>query len=248
VEAAVVVALIAAIGSLIVTFGKAGLDAYQKRQEHRIAQQKELERYVSLLHAAAADLGGRVNNIRNQAFFVYMGVGERREIALLSTLFRFGQYFTWVEIYREYLRLNPGREIGAVSDTLAWITATFASDAMDISGDPRTSRLMLWREEQLAIAHLMRRDGDVPSCVDFGVFVDKYESRYSKWFKAFQNDLEEMLSHQGIDSSERLGKLQALLAKLVRELNTVLPIRELGKRAIPEPKWAQPGQYPPLEE
>jgi hypothetical protein len=183
-NAAVVVALIAALGSLAVTLVKSGIDAREKKRERLLVEQAELRRYRALLLSAVDDLGNRINNIRNQDFLVYLNEIDRRDLALSSTLFRFGQYFGWAEIYREYLRLNPARDTGTVSTTLTEITAVFASDTMDRESS-LDAQLMLWREEQLAIGHLMRREGEVPACVSFDSFMHDIDARYFTWFKKF---------------------------------------------------------------
>jgi hypothetical protein len=239
--AAVVVALIAALGSLAVTLVKAGIDAREKKRERLFAEQAELRRYRALLLSAADDLGNRINNIRNQDFLVYLNAIDRRDLALSSTMFRFGQYFAWAEIYREYLRLNPARDTGTVSTTLDEITAVFASDAIDQQAS-LDAQLMLWREEQLAIAHLMRQDGEVPACVSFDRFIDNYDTRYVKWFKKFADHLESIFSH-GKDSA-RLARVHKLLAKLIVELDDEKAFVKFDDNGhIAGPNWARPSKY-----
>src|SRR4029434_2222108 len=54
----------------------------------------------------------------------------------------------------------------AVTDTpgdVGWILAADEFGRTD-EGDPATSQLMLWREEQRAVGELLRQDGDEPCC------------------------------------------------------------------------------------
>jgi hypothetical protein len=185
-DTAVVAALIAAFASLLAVAGKTIWDAVEKRRKHQRAEQVELRRYRSLLLGAANDLGNRLDNIRTHAFFHYFETEDRRDLALRTTLFRFGQYFTWAEIYREYLRLNADKvshfKIENISNTLDRIAATFASDLIG-------RELMLWREEQSAIADSMRTTGPTPGCIGFSFFASGYEDRYAVWFGRFATDL-----------------------------------------------------------
>ena len=239
--AAIVVALIAALGSLVVTLTKAVLDAREKKRERLLVEQAERWRYRRMLLSAADDLGNRINNIRNQDFLAYLNAIDRRDLALSSTLFRFGQYFGWTEIYREYLRLNPARDTNRVSETLVQITIAFASDEMN-RGVSVDAQLMLWREEQDAIGHLMRQEGEVPACVSFDVFMDKYETQYSRWFKKFADHLEPAFSHR--QDSVRLARVHQLLADLIVELDDEKMFVKLGHNGeIISPNWARPSQY-----
>ncbi|WP_300613169.1 hypothetical protein [Trebonia sp.] len=239
-NAAVVVALIAALGSLAVTLVKAAIDARAKKRERLLVEQAELRRYRKMLLSAVDDLGNRINNIRNQDFLLYLNAVDRRDLALSSTLFRFGQYFGWTDIYREYLRLNPARDTNMVSGTLIQITIVFASDEID-QGES-FDELMLWREEQDAIGHLMRQEGEVPACVSFDTFIDKYETRYFRWFQKFADHLESVFAH-GKDSV-RLAKVHQLLAKLIVELDDEKTFVEFGDHGeILRPNWARRSQY-----
>jgi hypothetical protein len=96
-----------------------------------------------------------------------------------------------------------------VASILSQIGATFASDRFgDHSPD---FRLMLRREEQSAIADLMRRTDPVPHCIGFLSFMTDYDEHYSKWFRDFETGLGER--------SERLATAKQLLADLVQELD-----------------------------
>lgn len=239
---ALVSAVVAGAVSLIVTFGKIAWDSRQRRQEHRLAAREKLDRYREPLLAAADALGSRVNNIRRDGFLAYLEVPQRRRTALLGTLFRFAQLFGWTEIlYGTYdrLRFEQDASTKLVADALRDIGRLLAVDRVDRTdpADATTTRLMIWREEQRAIGELMRIDRDPPRCLSFDSFTRQYDERFSPWFGAFAAQLDPVST----PSSERLARLQTLLAGLVRELDVDrIVIRFDADGTLTEPRWASP--------
>ena len=233
-------AVVAGAVSLIVTFGKIGWDSRQRRQEHRLAAREKLDRYREPLLAAADALGSRVNNIRRDAFLIYLDVPERRRTALLGTLFRFAQLFGWTEIlYGTYERLRFEQDASTklVADALRDIGRLLAVDRVDRTdpADATTTRLMIWREEQRAIGELMRIDSDPPRCLSFDSFTRRYDERFSVWFGAFAAQLDPMST----PSSERLTRLQRLLADLICELDVDRIVTRFDADGrLAEPRWA----------
>jgi hypothetical protein len=233
-DTGVLVALIAAVASLLATFGKIFWDAREKKLERRLAEDTELRRYRTMLLNAADDLGNRIDNIRNRHFSYYFEFDDdRATLARRSTLFRFGQYFAWTEIYRDYLRVNPGRAFGQVSALLDQIGGAFASDRH------ADSELMLWREEQSAIADLMSRGEPVPDCIGFQSFVDDFDEHYAHWFRNFGNALS--------PESERLANVQALLAELVVQLDLEKARVQYRNGKLASPRWAEPSRFPEVK-
>jgi len=256
VETPVVVALItSAVSALIAIFSavwtarqnmkleelKHGLQQAAKEEERLLEAKAELDRYREPLVAAANELGDRIDNIRHRGFPVYLRTeGPRRETALRGTLFRFAQYFGWIEILHtslNYLRFEHDEDTKVVADLLSHIGRTFATDKLDWTNGYESSRLMIWREEQRAIGELMRdvRDGTTPGCVSFASFVDQFEIRYSKWFRTFAADLVSV----DVKNSERFARLQKLLAKLVVQLDeeNKVYVRFDGEGRVVEPEW-----------
>ena len=191
-EPAVLAAMITALVSFILAVGKIVWDWREKRHERRMVAREKLDRYRAPLLAAVDDLGRRINNIRNDGFLAYIESNDRRTTAVLSTLFRFAQYLGWTEIiygYADRLRFESDETTRVVTKTLGdigWILATDEFDRSD-EDDFRTSRLMLWREEQRAIGELMRQGTNEPTCIGFNSFVDNYEKPLRKmvcdlWF------------------------------------------------------------------
>lgn len=245
-EPAVLAAVITAFVSFILALGKIIWDWREKKHEQRLAARQKLDRYRAPLLAAVDDLGRRVNNIRNDGFLAYLDDENRRTTAVLSTLFRFAQYLGWTEIiygYADRLRFESDEATRIVTQTLGDIGWILAADEFDRSDadDFRTSRLMLWREEQRAIGELMRQDGDEPQCIGFNSFVKHYETHFSKWFATFGSQLEATSA----PNSDRLAELHRITARLVRELDVervLVQVDESGR--ITRPLWAQPSALP----
>jgi hypothetical protein len=242
-EAPVIAALVTATASLVLAVGKIVWDWRQKKHERRLAAREKLDKYRAPLLAAVDDLGRRVNNIRNDNFLAYLDT-DRGERARLSTLFRFAQYFGWTEIiygYSDRLRFESDaatRTVTGMLGDIAWILSFDEFDRTD-KDDFTTSQFMLWREEQRAIGELMRQDGDNPRCLSFDSFVDSYDQRFSKWFATFGRDLE----MEAVRRSERLARLQAVLVRLIQELDVDKVLVGLDKSGqVTKPRWAQPLQ------
>lgn len=238
-DTAVLVALITSFASLAVSFGKVFWDERAKSEETRLAEKTELKRYRTMLLNAADDLGHRIDNIRNEAERQrYTATDDKRAlVSLRSTLFRFGQYLTWAQIYRDYLRANPDKETGEVSALLNDIGRTFGTDRF--KRDPLDELLMLWREEQSAIADVMRRTNPVPDCVGFRSFMSNFDDEYSQWFRDFEKGLRK--------DSQRLAVLQGLLAELIRELDHEhARVRYGSNKQLISPSWARSSQFPPV--
>jgi hypothetical protein len=132
---------------------------------------------------------------------------------LISTMYRLGKYWAVVDgLYRavNILRFNTESETKRVVWLLDEIGRTFASDEID------GSRLIVWREEQRAIAELMRpkETADGLAVIGFAAFFEDYPTRFAPWF----SDLAVELQLDGGEDTERLKKLHDLLDQLVKQL------------------------------
>jgi hypothetical protein len=192
-----------------------------KTEEAALDAEQALELFRVPLQYAAEDLGHRIDNIQRGEFLEYVTVLNRRtETAVLSTAYRFARFFATLEMLydrAEFLRLE-GRLAGdtSVLGTLAEIGKTFASDDYDCADeeDFRSSRFMIWREEQRAMGEVTRdRDRDV--VVGFATFAARATGADAKWFTNFVADLKSGAA----EASERLALIQSLLAQLVRALD-----------------------------
>jgi hypothetical protein len=192
---------------------KHSLNIAARQEERRFEAITQLNRLREPLLVTASDLGERIDNIRYRGFLSYLRVtGHRRTTAILSTQFRFARYFARLEsLYStvSIMRFERDEDTKAVAGLLADIGRTFASD--------KWPTFMLWREEQRAIGELMSRSttGNIDRCAGYSDFVNDYESCFQKWFATFAEDFES----QGVERSERLARLQELLANLVIQLD-----------------------------
>lgn len=213
-EAGVLVAIIAAIGSLVVALGNAGFTAYRERHVKKTTAKAELDRMREPLLRASLELAGRIDNIRNEDFLhVYLTSSDARrtEIARTSTLYRFARYWCIVEMLDDRVALLKFREHKAtrlVADMLREIGRTFATD--DYVG------FMVWREEQRAIGEEMRTENTTLGCIGYATFVDRYDETFARWFSAFEQDLNATAAKE----SRRFAVLQRKLAVLARQLDS----------------------------
>ncbi|GAB7191560.1 hypothetical protein NUM3379_22680 [Kineococcus sp. NUM-3379] len=190
------------------------------QEDRLLAAHEELDRFREPLLAAVRDLQHRINNIRTQNFFMYLAErnGHRSRIALLSTAYRFGVY--WGVVNALYAAVNPVRfqseqETRKVAQMLTDIGKTFADDNLD------EARLMMWREEQRAIAELMvaPTGGSSTHMIGFATFAQRFDADFSMWFEIFLADMKKA----DITVSARLEKLESLLAELVQLLESGRP-------------------------
>lgn len=210
------------------------------RHEEQSSEAKvELDRYREPLLLAANDLGDRIDNIRNKGFLHYLRAADhRREMALRSTLYRFARFFAQLEaLYSNlsFMRFQQAEDTKVVAGLLADIGRTFASDRLDRAGSPIRSRFMLWREEQRAIGELMQdgHDNKQVTCIGYSSFVNNYND-YASWFSTFTEDLES----GDASKSERLARLQSLLAQLVIQLDMERVYTRVTKDGRPaSPGW-----------
>jgi hypothetical protein len=214
------------------------LEREAKAEERALDAQQALERFKVPLQLAAEDLGHRISNIRTGSFLVYVEQpNQRREIAVLGTVYRFARFFATLEmlydqaeflILERQLRGDSRKE--SVVQTLAGIGKAFASDQYDpVDGeDVRSSRFMIWREEQRAMGELARIP-DRDAVVGFATFATKAAAEDARWFANLTRDLEA----GGAPHSQRLELIQSLLAKLVRLLDESKTYLVAGE----EPEW-----------
>lgn len=211
---------------------RADLDQNALREQQELSARAELDRAREPLLAAAIDLGDRIDNIRNRGFFFYLSDsnGGRRRIALTGTMYRFARYWCIVENLYDTVGLSrfaADDMTRSVASTLKAIGGAFASDGYD------GGRLMMWREEQRAVAEKMRDDDSPIGCIGYATFSEHYDQKFSTWFASFDRDLE------SAPASERLRVVQERLSKLAEQLDTAGTFRDqwtkLRRGAAPKP-------------
>jgi hypothetical protein len=190
--------------------------------DHQLAREREdrkrkfdaetvLARYRDPLIHATFFLQQRlfqILRVDGKEFGPYLRGRSRQDLAVKSTLYRFGEYLTWGEILRreiQFLNLDDQAETRRVQDLTGEISRTLARDDEGFETD-----FMLWVEEQRAIAELMIvRDGDVTTCLGFAAFSEQFDAKFERWFKDFASKL----SDQDLPR-RRLTKLFDLLLTL----------------------------------
>ena len=180
-------------------------------EERAVTARAELDRVREPLLAAAIDLAHRIDNIRNDSFLAYLVSSDkwRRDVAAWSTFYRFARY--WCVVESLYDRADLGKLLAdtstePVATTLREIGRLFASDQYD------SGRLMVWREEQRAIAERMKDPDSPAGCIGFASFVEGYDEIFSSWFGFFATDL------PTAETSERLRLVQRRLGELADQL------------------------------
>lgn len=199
-------------------------DLQARAEEREQAAREQLDKYREPLIAAAEGLWHRINNLRNKGFgAVYFDLPDddrRSRMAMLGTLYRFGNYWSIVEQLARsvnQLRFEKEEDTKRVAELLDDIRSAFSSDAGDHGG----RSLMVWREEQRGIAELMtvRESADALATIGFATFAQTYDSSLSSWF----TELETGLRTVELETHGRLTRLQSLLDQLIEAL-------KLGRR------------------
>jgi hypothetical protein len=234
---------------------KEELERQAKAEQRALDAQQALELFRVPLQYTAEDLGHRINNIRTKGFLAYVTVENRRtETAVLGTTYRLARFFATLEMLydrAEFLRLerqSAGDSMNeSVVGTLSDIGRTFASDQLDRADehDFRSSQFMIWREEQRAMGEI-GRDRDRDAIVGFATFATRATGPDARWFTNFVTDLKA----GGSLKSERLKRIQSLLARLVRLLDPDKSyLVENENRVKIEPAWMlQTAPDPPRQE
>jgi hypothetical protein len=212
-DAVIIAALIAGVVSLALSVSNTYSARRQKDKERQIEAKAELARYRRPLLEAAADLGARIDNVQNNEFDGYFRPGDRREIAIVSTLYRFARYFATLEILRSqltFMEFESAEETKEVAALIGEVEEALTSD--------RLGGFMLWREEQRAIgeATLDRDEDGELRCIGFAAFVEEFEKREARWLERFQAELE---VDGAATNSNRLSRVQSHLKALVEKLD-----------------------------
>jgi hypothetical protein len=216
VDAAIIVALIALVG----TIGNASLTYGLQRRRELQKSDAIWARYRASLASAAEDLSGRIENILRGDFLdAYVG-GPNEDQAVQSTLFRFAQYFGWSEVVRRYMRSpdpRHAREDQRLEELRRLVAHTFSSDRYGSYG---SGGFTMWREAQRAVGELMiTRDGDVIDTIGVAKFVVAIK-RVHPWMSDMEQLIRTSPSNWGPGDRERLQQLQAVLGEVANEVRS----------------------------
>jgi hypothetical protein len=218
VNAAVIVALIALVGAV----GNVGLTYWlTTRKERRRAQEEADAIWARQRHSlvfAASELSARIHNILENDFLAAYGQGgSRSDEAIISTLFRFSQYFGWSEIVRRATRVPDERhrvEVKAFEELQSEVGSSFSSDRYG------PDAFMVWRESQRAIGELMiSQEAEIDDTIGVAAFLSDY-ARFKPWLHRMEGGLKQQSPSER--ERERLvsiqGNLDALSASSVEAL------------------------------
>jgi hypothetical protein len=210
VDAAIIVALIALVG----TIGNATLTYGLQRRRELQKSDAIWARYRASLASAAEDLSGRIENILRGYFLdAYVG-GPYEDQAIQSTLFRFAQYFGWSEVVRRYMRSpdpRHAREDRNLEELRRLVADTFSTDRFGPG-------FMMWREAQRAVGELMiTRDGDVIDTIGVAEFVVAIK-RVRPWMSDTEQLIRTSPDRWDSGERERLQQLQKVLRELANEV------------------------------
>ncbi len=192
--------------------------AQTKAEEEKRTAQALVNRARRPLLNSAIELLSRISNIQHGSFFYYLGVPERKELALQSTLYLLGKYWCLSnKLYNEVDLVSSDdhdlqSEPEIISNQLYKIAGSFSTD--------RSGSLMMWRLEQQAVGELML--GDDERCIGLDAFIKKYKSELDlglgSWLKNFAVDLEKLGTSRQEKGCERLTKVGESLSILILQL------------------------------
>jgi hypothetical protein len=211
-NAAIVVALSALVGSIFSTFVTVfAAPIFQARRQARTV----LATYREPLLAAAYELQARLHTILCHDFvedYIKGNRAQKNEAALHSTLYVFAQFFGWTEIIRmevQFLRFSRDSETRDVARLLRNIREAFLSDAFG-------PQFMIWRVEQRGFGERMITTSSSGKrvCLGYAAFLDE-EPTMKTWLEPLHRDLLDTEE----SGRERLTKVQHLLLDLVRRLD-----------------------------
>jgi hypothetical protein len=218
VDAAIIVAIIALVASVVTAAISIYGQTHAVAVEARHQAQATLSRYREPLVAAAYELQSRLFNILRQDFlqkYYIAGDEQERKYAVKNTTYLVGQYLGWSEILRRRIQfldfgeVEETREVARLQDA---IREVLASDS-----EPLGRPFMVWRGQQRAIGERMivSEDGDL-LCIGYGSFVDEEDSAFWQWFQSLERDIDTVARAP----NERLRLLQHALIDLIERLDS----------------------------
>jgi hypothetical protein len=215
VDAAVIVALIALVGTVGNVALTGVLNARSETRRESAKADATWARYRNSLAFAAEELSNRIGNILGGEFLdAYVG-GAHEDEAIYSTLFRFAQYFGWNEVWRRYMRLPDPRHAAEAEKLETFrreVAEVFSTDRYGAGG------FMMWREAQRAVGEVMAtHDDDVIDTIGVAGFVERIE-RVRPWMARMEELLRTTASSNWPSGErQRLENVQAVLDNIANE-------------------------------
>ncbi|MEM9932023.1 MAG: hypothetical protein AAF824_00365 [Bacteroidota bacterium] len=201
----------------------------KERRKRRLAKSSQreqiLDKYREFISSSAYDLQSRVYNIVVKGFLKRWGKGDNevyRHNAIYYTLFLFGQFFCWREIFRKELRFltfKEGKEEINLLEHLTNLEGTFSKSG---TGD---DNFMVFRGNQRAIGESMIKVNPASKSLEsigFAAFIEKYQEKaFQRWFINLEQSIRrcmEIEEDEGIHFL-RLTEIQRHLIDLIDELD-----------------------------
>jgi hypothetical protein len=241
--AAIVIAVVSLVGSLISTGITALVTLHSDRAKRLSESERLVAKYRDPLLLASADLQSRLYNILEKGFLSYYNEASRQDFVTLYTAFLVGQYLSWTSILRrqvQFLRFSTDKTNKKLSRTIEAIQESFSTDRYGSDED----LFMLWRGQQLAIGEMMTdtENGGL-SCIQYSKFTEKFKSEdstFREWFRPITEGitrLAEAHSRQVHLTANQLRRLQHSLLDLI----DILDPHHLGavrrRRVRPAPSY-----------
>lgn len=216
----VLVALIGAVGALLVAAFNArrtrDLERWKSEvaaEQDRLRQVRQINAYGEPLAHAAYDLQSRLFNILRKGFSGYLSGGDNRArtYALENTAFLIAQFFCWSELARQRVRFidleTPQRtaELRRLQDRLhsAWGT------------DALSPPLRVFAGEQRALGEaLIVGDGDGARCMGYAAFCAAFPLGKDELIDALRTDIA-ALPATLVEAEPRLKKVQNALIDML---------------------------------
>lgn len=187
------------------------------QDDRQVQRETVMARYRQPLAMAAYDCHRRVHHILTNDFLGRYASPDasRREMAILTTVYRVAQYFCWAEILRQEIQLlqAPNTETTKRTNQLMnRIIKAFMSDRFGCPG------FEIWRDQQRSIGELMIDEtGRQRRCIGYFAFEKTYEERFAKLCGGMVQALE---WPNGELLSPRLQLVQHLFCDLASHLDS----------------------------
>ncbi|MEV0250845.1 hypothetical protein AB0H76_29920 [Nocardia sp. NPDC050712] len=189
--------------------------------DRREASDGLVRRYREPILLAAFDLQARLYNIVETDFMrrhMNSSDPEERLYAQISTLYRLGSYFGWIEILRRGLQFMDLQEQGRTHELVERLDRI--SHAFGDTHRFPTSALRVFRDQQRAIGEIMLEPIEDElrrhDCIGFATFVERFdgEPTFTRWFARLGAEVADLMEPAPA-RLDRMIELQRALVDLI---------------------------------
>lgn len=197
------------------------LSLHRARLDRQEASDDLVRRYREPLLLAANNLQARIYNIVENGFVArHMGSAdmEERRYAHVSTLYRIGDYFGWIEILRrglQFLDLGEQERTHELVERLDLVSHTFSNTEWFPA-----SVFRLFRDEQRALGEVMLEPIEEElrryQCIGYARFAQLLEegAAFARWFERLDAEID-LLIDPAPGRLDRLIQLQHALINVI---------------------------------